>query len=128
MAAPTDKVRPLVQESAFTGGDPADEVEYPEPLNPNEDGMEAQGMFYQPPSPSTTRDKTTYHTRDDQDNLVSKDQQVETEVRLLDEVFIRLEQDRNVTIPSGFCWLRRNLRIAAGVNITIKSGAELKII
>ncbi len=128
MAAPTDKVRPLVQESTLTGGNPAQEEEYPIPLDPNQDAPEAQGMFYQPPSPSTTKDKTTYHTRDSSNNLISKDQKISEEVRLVDEVFTRKSQDRTITIPAGFTWIRHNLIIENGVNVIIENGAELLVL
>jgi hypothetical protein len=128
MAIPTDRVRPLVQESTVTGGNPAEEQEYPLPLDPNEDAPEVQGIFYQPPSPSTTRDETTYHTRDADDNLVAKDAKLETESRLVDQVFVRHSQDRNVTIPAGFTWVRHDLIIESGVEITIEDGAELLLI
>lgn len=128
MAIPADKVRPLVQESSVTGGNPAEEQAYPLPLDPNEDAIEAQGVFYQPPSPSTTRDETTYHTRDDEDNLIAKDSHLTEEVRLVDKVFARRLQDRDVTIPSGFTMIRRDLDIASGVTINIEPGAELLLL
>lgn len=42
-----EKVRVLKQESAALGGDAADAVEYPDPINPTEDVVEAAAFYLQ---------------------------------------------------------------------------------
>ncbi len=76
MAAPADKVQLHKQESSAGGGDPADADDFSilaEVLDPNEDAPEVQGVFFQPPSPSTVSDKLVYATRDSSGNLIFRD-------------------------------------------------------
>lgn len=74
MATPQDKVQLQKQESAAGGGDAADSDDFlMAPLDPNEDAPELQGVFFQPPAPSTSQDENVYITRDGSDNLVFRD-------------------------------------------------------
>lgn len=74
MAAPADRVQISKQESTAAGGDDADADPYNyAPLDPNEDAPEVQGVFIQPPSPSTTKDGLVYVSRDSAGNMLLKD-------------------------------------------------------
>lgn len=75
MPAPTDRVQLHKQESAADGGDAADSDEFlvTLPLEPNEDAPEVQGLFLQPPAPSTAKDEDVYLTRDAAGNMVFRD-------------------------------------------------------
>ncbi len=62
MAAPTDRVQILKNESVAGGGDGADaEDGYPVHLDPNEDAPEVHGIFFQG---SSGKDELVYVTRD----------------------------------------------------------------
>lgn len=60
MAAPTDRVQLLKQESTAIGGQDADARDYPVPLNSQQDAPEVMGIFLQDAS---NRDETTYIAR-----------------------------------------------------------------
>ena len=64
-----DRVQVQKQESAALGGDPFDEEAWPEPIEPQEDAIEAAGIYFQDPS---HRDETTLITRDG-DDMAFKD-------------------------------------------------------
>jgi hypothetical protein len=68
----SDRVQVIVTESAALGGDPADEDPngVPHPLNPQEDVLEAAGVYFQSP---TARDEQVHAKRDAGDNLVLTD-------------------------------------------------------
>ena len=67
MAAPTDRVQVIKQESAALGGDAADEDPFLNfPIEPQEDGIECAGVFIQDGS---NRDETTYISRNGNDLL-----------------------------------------------------------
>jgi hypothetical protein len=59
-----DRVQVLKQESAALGGDAADEVVYPDPIEPQEDAIEAAGVYFQDAS---NRDETTLIDRSGND-------------------------------------------------------------
>ena len=59
-----DRVQLLKQESAALGGDAADEVPYPDPINPQEDAIEVAGVYLQDVS---NRDETTLIDRSGND-------------------------------------------------------------
>lgn len=65
-----DRVQVLKQESAALGGDSADSVEYPNPISPLEDAIEARRYYIQN---DTTRDETVYVDRNAADNLLFVD-------------------------------------------------------
>ena len=65
-----DRVQVLKQESAGNGGDGGDEVEYPTPIEPQEDALEAAGLYLQS---ATDRDETVHVKRDASQNLVLTD-------------------------------------------------------
>lgn len=60
-------------ESTANGGDDADVQPWSEPIDANEDGLDCQGVFMQPPQPSTSKDENVYITRDAAGNMVFKD-------------------------------------------------------
>lgn len=64
-----DRVQVLKQESAALGGDAADEVPYPDPIAPQEDALEAAGLYLQDAS---NRDETTLISRNG-DDMTFKD-------------------------------------------------------
>ena len=76
MAKPADRVQLQKQESAAGGGDPADADEFLGtcPLEPNEDAPEVQGVYFQPPAPSTDRDEEVYIGRNADGDLCFKDE------------------------------------------------------
>lgn len=77
MAKPRDKVHLLKQEFVSTGGDAADEtgaILGECPLEPNEDAPEVQGIFFQPPTPSTVVDEEVWIGRDDSGNMCFRDE------------------------------------------------------
>lgn len=76
MPKPTDRVQLHKQESAAGGGDAADSDEFlvTLPLEPNEDAPEVQGVFFQPPAPSTVKDEEVFICRDSSGNLCFKDE------------------------------------------------------
>lgn len=65
----TDRVQVLKQEQAALGGDGTEDVEWPEPIDPQEDIIEARGIYFQDES---NRDETTVISRDD-DDMTFKD-------------------------------------------------------
>ncbi len=79
MAKPRDRVQLLKQEFVSRGGDASDEVlDFPEnnPVEPNEDALEAQGLFLQPPIPDLevpVTDEDVYLSRDAVGNMCFKD-------------------------------------------------------
>jgi len=87
VAKPADKVQLQKQESVAGGGDAADVDEFLStlPLDPNEDAPEVQGVFFQPPAPSVTKDEDVYIGRDAAGNMCFKDQN-NTEQALTDLV------------------------------------------
>ena len=64
-----DRVQVLKQESAALGGDPADEVPYDTPIEPQEDAIEAAGLYLQDAS---NRDENVLVSRAG-DNMQFKD-------------------------------------------------------
>lgn len=60
MPAPTDRVQLLKRESTALGGQDADERDWPVPINPQQDGVEALGVFLQDAS---NRDEAVYIAR-----------------------------------------------------------------
>ena len=78
MTAPTDRVQLLKRESTALGGQDAEEQDWPVPLNPQEDAIEAMGVFFQD---ATYRDEQVYIARDG-DTLVLRDVTNPTEVTL----------------------------------------------
>jgi hypothetical protein len=65
-----DRVRALKRESAATGGDDADELEYPTILEPNEDHLDARGLYLQNDS---SADTAVNISRDASNRMVFKD-------------------------------------------------------
>lgn len=61
-----DRVQVLKRETGALGGDPADEAPWPEPIEPQEDAMEAAGVYVQDVS---NRDETTLISRSGNDML-----------------------------------------------------------
>lgn len=55
-----DRVQVIKRESASLGGDNADEAEYPQPIAPEEDALEAAGLYLQAPG---ARDETVLLSR-----------------------------------------------------------------
>lgn len=120
-----DRVQVIIRESSATGGNGSEEEDLPRPIMPQEDAPEVAGIFVQS---ATARDQTVYVTRDVANNLISKDQTVTNTVRLVDEVFVRMQQDADITIPATFTWVRHDLMINDGITVTIQDGAELLLI
>lgn len=60
MAIGPDRVQVLKQESASLGGDAADDVPYTTPIEPQEDALEACGIYFQDAS---NRDENVYVAR-----------------------------------------------------------------
>jgi hypothetical protein len=83
MAEPTQIVQVLKQESAGLSGSAADEVEYPSPINPHEDVIEAAGYQLQD---SADRDETVKMWRQS-GSMVFKDQLNTTPVTLSDLLY-----------------------------------------
>lgn len=73
MSIGPDRVQVIKQESAALGGDAADDVDYPSPINATQDAIESAGGYVQ--APSETRDETVGWERD-QGRLRFFDQQV----------------------------------------------------
>jgi hypothetical protein len=65
-----DRVRALKQESSATGGNGADDVEYPTPVKNNQDALDSRGYFVQN---DTSNDTTSLITRDASDNMTFQD-------------------------------------------------------
>lgn len=82
MAIGTDRVQVLKQESAALGGDGADDVPYNAPISPQEDVLEAAGIFFQD---ENNRDEAVAAYRHGQD-LLFKDQKVTGGVTLAELV------------------------------------------
>ncbi len=61
-----DRVQVLKRETAALGGDAADEQPWPEPIAPQEDAIEAAGVYFQDAS---NRDETTLLSRSGNDML-----------------------------------------------------------
>jgi len=78
MAAPTDRVQLLKQESTALGGQDADSCDYPVPINSQQDAPEVMGVFFQDAS---NRDETTYIARAG-NNMVFRDVATGAEVTL----------------------------------------------
>lgn len=69
MSAPIDRVQVLKQESTALGGQDSDAADFPVPINPQQDGIEAMGVFLQD---AGNRDETCYVARNGND-MVFKD-------------------------------------------------------
>lgn len=67
---PIERVRVLKVESAATGGDGGDEVEYPSPIDLSEDYVDARGVALQN---NTSNDEVVTITRDASNNLIFTD-------------------------------------------------------
>ena len=80
MTKPVDRVQLLKQESVGGGGDPSDAhpVFAESKLDPNEDGIEVQGVFLQIPSETEVLDEECYVTRDDSGNMLLKDENADS--------------------------------------------------
>jgi hypothetical protein len=66
-----DRVRPIKQESAATGGDPADDVEFLQaPVQSNEDAIDVRGVYLQN---DTSNNTAALITRDSSDNITLTD-------------------------------------------------------
>jgi hypothetical protein len=78
MAVGTDKVQVLKRESSALGGNPADDVDYPTPLNAQTDALEAAGVYLQD---ALNRDAAVYIARAG-DDLVLRDVNNTTPVTL----------------------------------------------
>jgi hypothetical protein len=78
MAIGPDRIQVLKQESSPLGGDAADTVDYPSPIDPQEDALEAAGVYLQDAS---NRDETTYVARNGT-NMVFRDVTTGTEYTL----------------------------------------------
>lgn len=74
MAAPSHIVFVIRQEWAADGGGSEDESPFDEPIEPGEDALAVQGIFFQAPGiVSTAVDKLVYITRDSSGNLLFRD-------------------------------------------------------
>lgn len=68
---PLDRVQVIKQETAAGGGDPADDVDwFNTPIEPQEDAIEAAGVYIQSP---TARDENVLISRDSNGNITFKD-------------------------------------------------------
>lgn len=76
MSKPRDKVHLIKQEFTSLGGDAADEsLDFGEcPLEPNEDGIAVQGIFLEPPTPSTASDEDVFIGRSSTGDMCFADQ------------------------------------------------------
>jgi hypothetical protein len=61
MAIGTDRVQVIKQESAALGGDAGEDVDYPSPINAQEDAIETCGVYFQD---AGARDEDVYIERD----------------------------------------------------------------
>lgn len=77
-----DRVRALKRESTNTGGDSADDVDYPTPTETNEDALDARGYYIQNDS---SNDTNVLISRDVSNNLTLKDSVAG--IRTLTEIF-----------------------------------------
>lgn len=75
-----DRVQVVKQESAALGGDAADEAPFDSPIEPQEDAIEAAGLYLQD---ETHRDETTLIARSG-DDMTFKDGSNPTSVSLTD--------------------------------------------
>ena len=80
MTAPTDRVQLLKRESTALGGQDSDEQAWPTPINPQQDGIEVLGVFFQD---ATHRDELVYIARVG-DDMVFRDPSNPTEHTLTD--------------------------------------------
>lgn len=80
MAAPADRVQVLKQETTALGGQDADSRDWPVPINPQQDGIEAAGLFIQD---AVNRDETTYIVRSGLDLLLADGNNPETALSTL---------------------------------------------
>jgi len=64
MAIGTDRVQVLKQESAALGGDAGEDVDYPSPINAQEDAIETCGVYLQD---AGVRDENVYIERNGND-------------------------------------------------------------
>jgi len=79
MAVGPDRVQVLKRESAALGGDPADDVDYLEPIAAQTDAIETAGVYLQDGS---NRDENVWIERNGQD-MRFRDQKVTTPVTLV---------------------------------------------
>lgn len=120
-----DRVQVMVRETTATGGADSDEEDYPHPIQPNEDGIEVRRVYIQNDS---SRDETVYVDRDSSNNATIKDAALPEVARFVDTVFVRPVQDRDITVPAGFVWMRHDLELADGTDVTVENGAEVLIL
>jgi len=78
MAIGTNRVQVYKQEQSALGGNPADDVAWPEPIKPQEDAIESCGVYFQDLS---TRDQFVYIARAG-DDLTFRDKNNTTPVTL----------------------------------------------
>jgi len=83
MAAPTERVQVIKQESAGGGGDSADEREYSAPIDEVEDAVSAAGIFLQPVGGAADEDVLLWR---ESSRVYVKDSQDPSGAPLLSEV------------------------------------------
>ncbi len=76
-----DRVRVTKHEYASVGGDPTDETDFIDDIDPNEDGVDARSLFLQS---DTSSDSDVEVTRDSSDRMTFKDGDNTTPVPLTD--------------------------------------------
>lgn len=111
MAIGPDRVQIIKQESAALGGNAADDVEYPSPINATQDAIESAGHYFQDAS---NRDEAVYIAREAAD-MVFADQVQTTPVTLtqllqgdFSEDWILTWLDSSVVVDNNGNVVRRN--------------------
>ena len=130
MAVPPDRVQLIKQESAALGGDGSEDVPYNTPIEPQEDAIEAAGLFLQDAS---NRDETTLIWRDTDNDMKFKDgnnPSGATLTDLLDDSDYVLHHiiDEDVIVVTETTRLCRDGEIQTGIEIYIQDGGELLIV
>ena len=98
-----DRVRPLKLESPASGGTQTDE--WPTGIDPNEDHVDARGVFLQN---NSSNDEVVHLTRDSSDRLTFKDTENTTPVPLTDLIDGEVDEENHAE-------LRQLIHLADGV-------------
>ena len=129
MAIGTDRVQLLKDESAALGGNAADAVPYPAPIEPQEDAIETCGVYIQD---ENNRDETTFIERVgtslrfvDGDNPTGRSLSELFSGASVGGVFMRPDIPASAIVPPGQVMLNRCIRIGSGLEVRIQSGGEL---
>lgn len=137
-----DRVQVIKQESAALGGDDADSMPFPTPINPQEDAIEAAGFFGQS---ANHRDETHLIRRHDDGGWVLKDVRSPTESALVSETYhtaldslvhdlaetsyVEFTRDGNGLVTDAITWASAaKLVKVREVNVTRTSGVVTQVV